>query len=117
AGRFANLRLLVLGSYRPSDMALAGHPFLAIRNDLQSRGVFEEIGLRFLGLNDVERYLALQFPGHRFPAEFASLIHAKTEGSPLFVADLVRYLRDTGGIVEENGGWALARSLTEAPLD
>ena len=29
------------------------------------------------------------FPGHRFPAEFPSLIHAKTEGSPLFMADLV----------------------------
>jgi predicted ATPase/predicted Ser/Thr protein kinase len=117
AGRFADMRVLVLGSYRPSDMALAGHPFLAIRNDLQSRGLFEEIGLRFLDLKDVDRYLALQFPGHRFPADFASVIHAKTEGSPLFMADLVRYLRDTGGVVEENGGWALAHPLTEAPLD
>ena len=117
AGRFANMRVLVLGSYRPSDMALARHPFLAIRGDMQSHGLFEEIGLRFLEPKDVERYLALEFPGHEFPKDFASLIHAKTEGSPLFMADLVRYLRDTGGIVEVNGRWALARSLTEAPLD
>ena len=117
AGRFADMRVLALVSYRPSDMALARHPFLAIRGDLQSHGLFEEIGLRFLDPNDVERYLALQFPGHGFPDSFASVIHAKTEGSPLFMADLVRYLRDTGGIVEENGAWVLARSLTEAPLD
>ena len=117
AGRFAEMHVLVLVSYRPSDMALARHPFLAIRGDLQSRGVFEEINLGFLEAKDVERYLAIQFPGNRFPADFASTIHAKTDGSPLFMTDLVRYLRDTGGIVEENGRWALARALPEAPRD
>lgn len=117
AGRFADMRVLVLASYRPSDMALAQHPFLGIRSDLQSRGLFEEIGLRFLEPADVERYLALQFPNNRFPADFPSLIHAKTEGSPLFMADLVRYLRDTNGIVEENGRWVLASSLPAAPRD
>ena len=117
AGRFAQMRMLVLETHRPSDMALAGNPFLAIRRDLQSRGLFEEVVLGFLDLPDVERYLQLQFPGHRFPADFASVIHGKTEGSPLFMADLVRYLRDTGGIVEQDGKWALARSLPEGPRD
>ena len=117
AGRFAQMRVLVLETHRQSDMALARHPFLAIRRDLQSRGLFEEVALGFLDLPDVERYLLLQFPGHRFPADFATVIHAKTEGSPLFMADLVRYLRDTGGIVEEDGRWALARSLPEGPRD
>ena len=117
AGRFADMRLLALVSYRPSDMALARHPFLAVRGDLQSHGLFEEIGLKFLEPQDVERYLTLQFPAHVFPADFAATIHAKTEGNPLFMADLVRYLRDTGGIVEENGRWALARSLPEGPKD
>jgi len=117
AGRFADMRVLVLGSYRPSDMALARHPFLAIRNDMRLHGLFEEIDLRFLEPQDVERYLALQFPGHEFPNEFASVIHSRTEGNPLFMADLVRYLRDTGGIVEHNGKWSLARPLSEAPRD
>jgi hypothetical protein len=117
AGRFADMRVLVLVSYRPSDMALAKHPFLNIRNDLQSRGRFEEVLLQFLTAQDVERYLALQFPGHGFPPDFAASIHTKTEGSPLFMADLVRYLRDTGSIVEENGKWIVARSMSNAPRD
>jgi tRNA A-37 threonylcarbamoyl transferase component Bud32/tetratricopeptide (TPR) repeat protein len=117
AGRFSEVRLLVLGSYRPSDMALRGNPFLGIRNDLQSHGLFQELILPFLGTKDVEHYLALEFPYHQFPNDFASVIHSKTEGSPLFMADLVRYLRDTGGIVEENGTWALARELPDAPRD
>ena len=117
AGRFDQLRVLVLGSFRPSDMALRGNPFLHIRNDLQSRGFFQEMTLPFLGQKDVERYLALEFPGHEFPSDVASLVHAKTEGSPLFMADLVRYLRDTGGITDESGKWALARSLRMGPRD
>lgn len=117
AGRFEQTRALVLGSYRPSDMALSHHPFLAIRNDLQARGLLEEIGLGFLSEKDVQHYLSLEYPGNRFPANFPSVIHSKTEGNPLFMADLVRYLRDTGGIVQEDGQWALARSLPESPRD
>ena len=115
AGRLSDMPVLVLGSYRPSDMALSHHPFLGIRRDLQARGLFEEIPLPFLDADDIERYLALQFPSHRFPTDFASVIHAKTEGSPLFMADLVRYLRDTGGVVEENGKWILSSSLDDVP--
>jgi predicted ATPase/tRNA A-37 threonylcarbamoyl transferase component Bud32 len=117
AARCADMRLLVLTSYRPSDMAIAKHPFLGIKSDLQAHGVFEEIALPFLEQADVERYLALQFPNHEFPVEFAAAVHAKTDGSPLFMADLVRYLRDTGGIAQTGGGWVLARSVPDVPRD
>ena len=117
AGRFADMRVLFLATYRPAEMALTQHPFLGISNNLRLRGVLEEIALGFLEPADVDRYLALQFPEHRFPPDFAAMIHAKTEGSPLFMADLVRYLKDAGGIVEENGAWVLARSLSDLPRD
>ena len=117
AGRFADLRVLIVTSYRPSDMALARHPFLAIRSDLQSRGLFEEVALGFLEPGDVERYLALQFPGHAFPPGFAATIHGKTEGSPLFMADLVRYLRDTGGVTQQDGTWVVARGVGNTAKD
>jgi predicted ATPase len=115
AGRFSDMRVLVLTSYRPADMALANHPFVAIRSDLQSRGLFEEVAVGFLSAADVVRYLSLEFPGHRFPADFAASIHAKTEGSPLFMVDLIRYLRDTGGIVEEHGAWVVAAGVPDVP--
>ena len=79
--------------------------------------MFEEIRPRLPRAADVERYLALEFPEHRFPPEFAALIHAKTEGSPLFMADLVRYLRDSGSIVEAGGTWVLARAVSERATD
>lgn len=90
AGQFAALPVLIVVTYRPSDMLLAKHPFLQIKPDLQSRGLCRELALDFLTEAEIAEYLALEFPGHHFPPAFSQLIHAKTEGSPLFMADLVR---------------------------
>jgi predicted ATPase len=114
AGRFDSMRLLVVATYRPADMALAQHPFLSVREELRAHGVLEEIPLGFLERKDVERYLAVHFPHHRFPPAVAEIIHARTDGSPLFMADLVRYLRDAGCIVQADGAWVLARPVAEA---
>jgi predicted ATPase/tRNA A-37 threonylcarbamoyl transferase component Bud32 len=114
AGRFDQMRLLMLATYRPADMTLAQHPFLGIRDELGARGALEEMKLGFLEQRDIERYLAVMFPQHRFPASLAELIHGKTEGNPLFMADVVRYLRDSSSIVERDGAWVLARPEADA---
>jgi serine/threonine protein kinase/predicted ATPase len=113
AARFDGVRVLLVTTYRPSDMMLAKHPFLQIKPDLQTRGVCRELSLEFLTQVEIENYLELEFPLHRFPPEFPKLVHAKTEGSPLFMADLVRYLRDRNVIAEHNGEWRLAQSVPE----
>ncbi len=114
AGRFDQMRLLIVATYRLADMTLLQHPFLPIRDELRAHGALEEIPLGFLERCDVERYLAMMFPHHRFPPSLAPLIHAKTGGSPLFMADVVRYLRDSGSIVDRDGGWVLTRSEADA---
>jgi adenylate cyclase len=59
------------------------------------------------------RYLNLAFPGHAFGDDFAELIHSRTEGSPLFMADLLRYLRERGFLAEIHGTWSVARELPD----
>src|SRR5262249_52021026 len=59
------------------------------------------------------RYLDLTCPGHRFPEEFAAVLYARTEGNPLFLVDLLRYLRDRGVIFQASDGWALARAVPD----
>jgi predicted ATPase len=105
--------LLLILSYRPSDLLRTQHPFGPVKLDLQGRGVCREIALPFLSRDDVDRYLALAFAGHRFPEELAAILHARTEGNPLFMVDLVRYLRDRGVIVQDQGGWALVRAVPD----
>jgi adenylate cyclase len=114
AGRFDQMRVLVLATYRPADMTLAQHPFLAIRDNLRTHGALDEIPLGFLDRRDVQRYLEVTFPQHRFPPSLADLIHTKTDGSPLFMADVVRYLRDSGSLVQKDGAWVLTRSEADA---
>src|SRR5207247_677175 len=72
-----------------------------------------EIPLELLTRDDIEQFLGLEFPRHRFPPTFAGFVHAKTEGSPLFVVDLVRYLRGKNVIVPANGSWKLAGSVPD----
>jgi serine/threonine protein kinase/tetratricopeptide (TPR) repeat protein len=124
AGKFDVVRVLIVVTYRPSDMLLAKHPFVQIKPDLQARGVCRELLLEFLNEAEIAEYLALEFAPHRFPAEFPQLIHAKTEGSPLFMADLLRYLRDRSVIALEDNAqdasvptWTLAQALPNIERD
>ena len=112
-GKCAGLRLLIVLTYRPSELALANHPFGPIKLELQGRGVCREIALPFLSRDDFDRYLALAFAGHQFPEELAAVLHARTEGNPLFMVDLLRYLRDCGVIVQDQGRWALVRAMPD----
>ncbi len=114
ADRIAGLRLLIIVTFRPSDLLLAKqHPFLKLKQDLQARGIAHEIALDFLSRQEVGEYLALEFPEHHLPPDAAEMIHAKTEGSPLFMTDLLRYFRDRQIIAQESGRWVLAQPLPE----
>ncbi len=109
--RIAAMRVLIVATYRPSDLRLAKHPFLQVRQELQAHGACRELALNFLSSGDVEQYLGLHFPEHSFPADLAISIHGTTEGNALFMVDLVRYLRDREVIAQVDGRWTLARPL------
>jgi predicted ATPase len=111
--RCVDWHILLVLTYRPSDLMLSHHPFGPVKLELQGRGVCREIALPFLSREDFDRYLTLAFAEHQFPEEFAAVLHARTEGSPLFMVDLLRYLRDRGVIVQANGRWALVRAMPD----
>jgi predicted ATPase len=117
APRLESSRVLIVVTYRPSDLTRTRHPFESVKLDLEGRGVLREIPLQFLTSGDVEQYLTLEFPCHRFPPTLASVLHAKTEGHPLFMADAVRSLRDRGVLAEDGGVWHVARPLEELAED
>jgi predicted ATPase len=112
-GRCAGQRWLVVLTYRPTDLALGKHPFGPVQWELEGRGLCREIPLDFLGQPDVERYLALRFPGHTFPAELAAVVHRRTGGNPLFLVALLQDLCERAVIVPAEGGWALAQAVPD----
>lgn len=113
ATKFAGTKILVIVTYRPSELFQWKHSFINVRRDLLSRSTCREIAVEFLTPEDVECYIALEFPGNSFPHAFATMIHSRTEGNPLFMADLLRYLRSRTIIAETEGDerWKLAQSV------
>ncbi|MGH9753327.1 MAG: serine/threonine-protein kinase PknK [Blastocatellia bacterium] len=111
--KFDQLRMLIVATYRPSEMLLARSPFVQVMLDFQSRGLRREIALRFFSRDEIERYLAVEFPGHNFPGEFPAFIQEKTEGNPLFTVDLIRYLRDRKVIHREGETWTLVEAIPD----
>jgi predicted ATPase/tRNA A-37 threonylcarbamoyl transferase component Bud32 len=115
--RCARLRLLVLVTYRPTELLLGPHPFYRVKLELKGKGVCSELPLDFLTRDEIDRFVAILFPGHGFPADFADVIFRRTEGSPLFMADLLAYLREQGVIAQIDGRWSLARELPDLRED
>jgi predicted Ser/Thr protein kinase len=117
ADRLPSQRILAIATYRPSELLLGRQVFLPLKLDLETRGICREVPLEFLTAADVARYLDLECPGHRFPPAFASLVHDKTEGNPLFMVDLVRSFRDRGVIRSIDGLWELSQVPAEVERD
>jgi DNA-binding winged helix-turn-helix (wHTH) protein/predicted ATPase len=113
ASHLRNIRILILGAYRPATVLTGQHPFLSLKLDLGRRGGYQEVPLSFLSVGDVEHYIVMQFPANRFPEEFARVVYERTEGNPLFMTDMLRYLRDRQVLVERDGCWLLAEPVAE----
>jgi len=106
-------RLLVLASYRPVDVIIAGHPLRAVTQELRLRRQGEELALAFLREADVAAYLAQRFGERAFLPELAATVHRRTDGNPLFMVRVVDELVALGVISEEEGGWRLVKPLAE----
>jgi len=85
ATRLETLRALVIVCYRPVEMRVKSHPFLRLRSDLLSRGACSEIELAPLSPMHIQQYLALETLGAD-----ATLLHATSEGNPLFMREMLR---------------------------
>jgi len=100
-------RLLVLGTYRPADVILSGHPLKGVKQELYTRWQCAELPLGFLSETAVAQYLALRFPTHGFPAALPRWLRQSTEGNPLFLVNVVEYWIAQGILAEVDGRWQL----------
>jgi len=100
-------QLMLIGTYRPVELIVSGHPLKAVKRELQAKQQCEELPLEYLTKEAVAKYLSVRFPTNRFPEELASLIHERTEGSPLFMVNTADYLVAEKLICEREESWEL----------
>ncbi len=109
--------LLIHGTYRPADVLAPRHFLRRVKSELELHHQCDELRLRFLCESDIANYLALRFSDGARPSRFgeiAAALHARTDGNPLFVVDLVDFLLAQG--VLEPSGRAFA-SEPARPID
>jgi tetratricopeptide (TPR) repeat protein len=113
--RYAGVsRLLLLGTYRDVDVPPA-HPLAAALGDLAREHLLEQVSVRRLSPAGTARLIAAWLEQERVSDEFATALHARTEGNPFFTVEVLLDLIERGDIYQENDQWQ-RRTLSEVIL-
>jgi DNA-binding winged helix-turn-helix (wHTH) protein len=107
----AGARLLVIGSVRPADAILQGHPRRLLRLAAVARDRVRELQLELLGEDSVRQYLERRLADAETAAALAPHIAARTDGSPLFMVAVVDHLIDDAILQRTGEGWRANRPL------
>jgi len=94
-------RLLIVGTYRSVEMLGNDHPLRAMKQELELHRYCEELRLKLLTEENVVDYLAKRLArddSRRF-GTLARVIHARTDGNPLFMVNMVDYLLVDAGLL------------------
>ena len=108
----AGARLLIVGTYRDVEVDRS-HPLSAALAELRRVSSYGRVILRGLNADEVRRMLET-ITRESFPWGLAEAVHRQTEGNPLFVQEVVRYLAEEGLITQKEGRW---RPAKDTPLE
>jgi DNA-binding NarL/FixJ family response regulator len=104
APEIAGSRLLVLATYRDIELTRA-HPLSGTLGELAKQPSFQRLKLGGLSLAETGRFIA-SATGQAPPADLLARVHGQTEGNPLFVAEMVRFLVQEGVLGPDGGAGA-----------
>ena len=90
AHNLSGARLLIAGTYRDVEVDRS-HPLSGAMAELRRGGNFLRVPLRGLTAEEVQRMMA-SASQQEIPWPLAELVHRQTEGNPLFVQEVLRYL-------------------------
>jgi len=108
--------LMLLATYRPTDVALPDHPLKALKPDLSLRRLCREVALEPLGEEDVAEYLATESSQGPLPDDLARLLHRHSEGNPLFLVAVLDHMTERGFILRDRERWRLTVALEDIDL-
>jgi tetratricopeptide (TPR) repeat protein len=102
-------RLLLIGTYRPVEVAVRNHPLRGVHEELRSHERCHDLWLPPLTEAATAEYLRTRWPGLHDVERLARLGHERTDGNPLFLVNLADYFEATGAVALAADGWAVQR--------
>jgi len=103
----AGKRLMIIGTYRDIEVDRS-HPLSAALAEFRRLPTFGRVLLRGLNADEVRRMLNT-ITGQEVPWGLAEAVHRQTEGNPLFVQEVIRYLVEEGLLTRDKGQWKSSR--------
>jgi DNA-binding winged helix-turn-helix (wHTH) protein len=104
-------KLMLIGTYRPSDVAPSENPLKLVKQELLVHRLCHEIALRPLSEGQVTEYLVPNSSEATVPDRLAELVHRHSEGNPLFMVAALDHMAARGLISHQSGGWQLSGPL------
>jgi len=97
------VRLYLVGTYRPTDVVVSGHPLRQVVQELYGRRQCEELALELFTEADVEEYLHQCFDRVADITGLSRMIYRRTDGNALFMVSFVDYLLQHELLIEADG--------------
>ncbi|HEY93377.1 MAG TPA: hypothetical protein G4O15_00365, partial [Dehalococcoidia bacterium] len=94
-------RLLLVGTYRDVEVD-RNHPLSGALAELRRVSSFGRVLLRGLNIDEVRRMLS-GITREEIPVRLAEAVHRQTEGNPLFIQEVIRYLTEEK-LIDSSGG-------------
>jgi class 3 adenylate cyclase len=102
--RLRNRRMLVLATYRRDEMHRK-HPLLPTVQGWQRSRLAQLIELEPLAPDGVARMVSSIFDNTNVGAEFRDFMHARSEGNPFVLEEMLKAAIDRGDIYREEADW------------
>ena len=115
ARRRSRAKLMLLASYRPSDIDTE-HPLRTLEQDLLTNRRSEELRLGPLNKQAVSEYLRRELRSEKLPSGLSSLVHQHSAGNPLFMTAVLEHLRTQNMFRMDDGQLNLRIPLSEIEL-
>jgi predicted ATPase len=108
-------RLLLLGTYRPGEALVQGHPVRAVLTELQQHGQCAELALDGLSEDAIRAYLGQRCGSTPDAPALARMLHRRTQGNPLFLTAVVDELLRQQGLCPARGSGACTTRSRPSP--
>lgn len=113
-----NMRVLLIGAYRPSDVAVEEHMLHEAIGEIMRYDKDAQMMLQPLSEQGIRQLVDKLYPGNKFDDRLTPYLTTSTSGAPLFVVESLRLMQEHGEIAKDagDGRWALTRDLNEGDL-
>src|SRR5262249_38128431 len=106
-------RLLVVGTYRATEVVVREHPLQTMKHELIRQGRAVEVALSYLSPAAVHGYVTARLADHDAADVLAPMVYRRTDGHPLFMVQVTDYLAQERRPLPDT---ALALSVLERAL-